>query len=117
MSTQKRDDREYEKRRRKDERYRARKRIYDSVAWRQCRVTVMTDRGGLCELCKAQGRFEAGTEVHHIRDLADGGAPFDPENLMVVCASCHSSITKSHRIKGCDINGNPFADLPHWPRD
>ena len=27
--------------------------------------------------------------MHHITPLDDGGAPYDPENLTVLCRSCH----------------------------
>ena len=27
--------------------------------------------------------------MHHITALDDGGAPYDPENLTVLCRSCH----------------------------
>jgi hypothetical protein len=31
--------------------------------------------------------------VHHRVDIADGGALYDPENLMSICKSHHSKIT------------------------
>ena len=36
----------------------------------------------------------AGLEMHHLRPLADGGAPLALENVAMLCTSCHID---SHR--------------------
>ena len=48
----------------------------------------------LCEVCQQHGRLTPATEVHHIKDLSDGGT-HDYTNLMPLCKSCHSQITAS----------------------
>lgn len=104
-----------ERKRRNAAAYRERQSFYATAAWRQTRAFIVAERV-LCELCRAQGRTTPGTEVHHKVDLAAGGAPLDPENLMLLCESCHSSITASGRIKGCDVNGIPLDPNSHWRR-
>jgi len=48
----------------------------------------------LCARCLEAGHLVPAEEVHHIRPLADGGDNSD-ENLMSLCKSCHSSITRT----------------------
>lgn len=48
----------------------------------------------LCEMCKRQGKYTLATEVHHIKAMVDGGTS-EFENLMPLCKSCHSRITRS----------------------
>lgn len=59
--------------------------------WRKLRKRFL-DAHPLCEQCKANGRYTAATEVHHIKPLADGGTN-DENNLMALCKPCHSRIT------------------------
>jgi 5-methylcytosine-specific restriction endonuclease McrA len=107
--------RDHNAKRNKHAAYSARKKLYDSAEWKRVRAHILTERV-LCELCKAQGRVVPGVEVHHIADLADGGAPFDADNLQLLCTSCHSIITKTHRIKGCAADGSPLDPNHHWHR-
>lgn len=49
--------------------------------------------GGVCEQCRAAAR----TEPHHLRYCRWGD--FDPpENLIMLCRSCH---TEAHRCRRC----------------
>ncbi len=50
----------------------------------------------LCEMCRAEGKFTAGTIVHHIKPLSEGGTN-EEKNLMTVCTGCHEKI---HRRRG-----------------
>ena len=50
---------------------RLRRQILDAANWR-------------CSTC---GSF--GNEVHHVRALHKGGAPYDPDNLQVLCRTHH----------------------------
>ena len=63
--------------------------IYRTRAWWSVRYRVMKRDGFRCVLCNKAGRLE----VDHIRPVARGGAPFDPENLRTVCRGCHIGIT------------------------
>jgi 5-methylcytosine-specific restriction endonuclease McrA len=56
------------------------------------------------------------TEVHHRHALADGGARFDPANLVSVCGACHVR-THGHRPRPAV---DPRTGLPtshHWWAD
>lgn len=46
----------------------------------------------LCEQCRKAGRLTSAQEVHHILPLSAGGT-HDEDNLMVLCITCHSTIT------------------------
>ena len=59
--------------------------------WRKLRTRFLNAHP-LCEQCKANGRYTAATEVHHVIPLANGGT-HDENNLMALCKSCHSRIT------------------------
>ena len=52
------------------------------------RRQVLERDGCRCTQCGRPGRLE----VHHIIRVADGGAPFDPDNLRTVCVPCHLRI-------------------------
>lgn len=67
--------------------------IYTSQAWRSLRARIRRDRGGRCEACGA----DRDLVVDHIVELVDGGAPYDPTNLMLVCARCHATKTAQAR--------------------
>ena len=45
----------------------------------------------LCEQCLKEGRLTEAEQVHHVKPLAEGGGN-EYENLMSLCASCHSKI-------------------------
>jgi 5-methylcytosine-specific restriction protein A len=85
-------DRQYNK-----ERGSAAERGYD-VRWQK--VRCMKLRGApLCEMCEREGRVVPAVLVHHIRALSDGGAKYDPGNLMSVCQMHHEQIHGHDRWK------------------
>ena len=53
--------------------------------WDAARLRVLEGAGWRCERCQAAGALEA----HHKTPLHRGGAPYDPENLLVLCRACH----------------------------
>ena len=65
------------------------RRLYASKAWRRVREVKLA-MDPLCERCKANGRIEAATEVHHRIAVRDGGDPFDVAGLESLCKPCHS---------------------------
>lgn len=67
---------------------RAGKAIYNTAKWRHTRKAVLS-REPLCPC------GEIAVDVHHKVDLADGGAPYDLENLEGLCHACHSKETRS----------------------
>mgnify|MGYP003983395543 CR=1 FL=1 len=60
--------------------------------WRKIRSRFIK-LNPLCEECKKQNRVTPVEEVHHIIPLSKGGT-HDFNNLMSLCKSCHSSITR-----------------------
>ena len=58
------------------------------------------------------------TQVDHIKPIADGGEPWDLENLRSLCASCHSKKTGRDRLarKGCGPDGLPLDRNHYWGR-
>lgn len=74
--------------------------FYQSKAWEKCRRAYIKSVGGLCEKCKSMGIYSAGVIVHHIEPLTeenymDESISLNPDNLMLLCRSCHEQIHKS----------------------
>jgi Predicted restriction endonuclease len=77
--------------------------FYHSKVWAKCRDSVVRMRHGICELCG-----KAGKEVHHKvplteSNVSDPNVSINPDNLMVLCKSCHDSIraNENGNIKRC----------------
>ena len=68
--------------------------FYSSAAWARCRRAYASSVGYLCESCRARGKSEPATEVHHIVHLTPDNID-DPEislswkNLRALCHECH----------------------------
>ncbi len=60
------------------------RRVYGSPRWRRLRLVVLEAAGYSCASCGSW----AG-EVHHKKSVDDGGAWFDPANLIAICTDCH----------------------------
>jgi 5-methylcytosine-specific restriction endonuclease McrA len=69
-------------------------RFYDSPEWRSLMKALIAQRGRRCEECGKTGSRVYGDHIH---ELQDGGAPLDPLNVLIRCASCHSSKTLTTR--------------------
>lgn len=57
--------------------------------WSRARRQVFKRDRYRCVLCGKAGRLEC----DHVRPLAKGGAPYDPENLRTLCRDCHIQAT------------------------
>jgi 5-methylcytosine-specific restriction protein A len=66
--------------------------LYGTAAWQRFRL-VYLDQHPLCLDCLKAGRHVLATDVHHLRDVRDGGAPFDAANCEALCHACHSRET------------------------
>lgn len=65
---------------------------YDSKAWRAFRQRIIRERGFRCEECGESYLSDTSAlHVHHVHELRDGGAKFDPDNCRVLCRSCHNA--------------------------
>jgi 5-methylcytosine-specific restriction protein A len=69
--------------------------------WRKLRLCILVER----PTCEASGCNRAATQVDHVVAIKDGGTN-DDDNLMPLCASCHSK-------KGCREDG--LLGLPRRP--
>lgn len=91
---------------------------YNTTAWRKLRAHVLR-QAPLCRLCAGRGLAVPAVDVDHITPVADGGAPFDQNNLQALCHSCHSRKTRADQtgkpMAGCDEDGTPH-DARHWWR-
>lgn len=70
---------------------RAGKRIYNTARWKNTRKAYLYHH----PLCRCG---EIATDVHHRKDLADGGDPWDFTNLEALCHSCHSQETRRRQV-------------------
>ena len=62
-------------------------RVYVSREWREVVKPAALVRDGSCVDCGATD----GLTGHHVNSLEDGGAPFDLENVLILCRPCHGS--------------------------
>ena len=53
--------------------------------WSRARKLALDRAGWRCNRCHAAARLQA----HHVIELHRGGAPFDLNNLEILCADCH----------------------------
>lgn len=64
--------------------------IYDTLKWRVVRSRTLARDGSSCTVAGLLGgACSPILHVHHIEPVADGGAPFDLDNLATVCARHH----------------------------
>jgi len=64
--------------------------IYSTSRWRTARADALRRDDGRCTVARLLGGACSLTiQVHHIDALADGGAPFDLDNLATVCSAHH----------------------------
>lgn len=68
------------------------KRFLDSRDWKRARADYLTNHP-FCEQCQELGLSTLASQVHHKTARSKGGALLDDDNLMALCASCHSRLT------------------------
>lgn len=73
---------------------------YSSMKHRVWRDTVIARANGACETC---GRTDVMLYADHIKELRDGGDPFDVSNGSALCGSCHTKKTLAERGKRARI--------------
>ena len=60
--------------------------------WRRLRAMIVQRDSGLCQLCKAEGKYQTGSHVDHITPKAQGGSD-EPSNLQLLCVDHHKRKT------------------------
>lgn len=76
-----------------------RRKLYNKAAWRKLREGYLLEHP-LCEICLAEGRTTAASDVHHIQSPFDDGLSdmerlyrlLDPCNLKALCQHCHGKL-------------------------
>lgn len=68
--------------------------FYQSAAWRALVDKIKAERGARCQEC---GRDRCRIFGDHIRERQDGGADLDPDNVRLLCGSCHTAKTHAAR--------------------
>ncbi|MCI8709048.1 MAG: HNH endonuclease [Dorea sp.] len=76
--------------------------FYTSKAWRETRSAYLRNADGLCERCRASGKFVPGKIVHHKKHITpnninDPNVTLSFSNLELLCDACHN---KEHKRKG-----------------
>jgi len=67
-------------------------RLYSSSRWRKYRRSIIERRGGMCAHCNATP-LDMHIHLDHIKPLAQGGEPYDEENIQILCRECHGKKT------------------------
>ena len=62
--------------------------------WERTRRAVLERDGWRCTECGGAGKLE----VHHIKKLESGGDPYDPDNCLTFCRSCHIDLHRFERM-------------------
>ena len=62
--------------------------------WAAVRRAALEAAGWRCSECGGAGKLE----VHHIERLENGGSQYDPDNLRVLCRSCHISLHRTDNM-------------------
>lgn len=68
--------------------YDGRRKSDKAVKYRATRLRLFEDRGAKCEECPYEEHPEV-LQVHHIVERCEGGSD-EPENLKILCPTCHA---------------------------
>ncbi len=81
------------------------KQVYNTPEYRRARLMAMKNANYVCEFCASQGDIIV-SDLHcdHIIPLSKGGAPFDTENMQILCRTCHLNKTKGRSLRAHMIN-------------
>jgi len=74
--------------------------FYLSKEWRALITMIKQKRGHYCQDPQhphGVPRWKGRLYGDHVVELRDGGAPLDPSNIMLRCASCHTRKTAEQR--------------------
>lgn len=74
--------------------------IYQTGDYKTWRQAVIARAGGLCQDRQCLTPLRKGMRLFadHVRELKDGGAPFDVANGLARCGSCHTRKTAAARV-------------------
>ena len=88
----------------------AQNKLYSTKRWRKYRMALISKQGGKCVEC---GDTPESHKLHidHIKPLADGGEPYDEQNLQILCVICHGKKTAKEMGWGSISNAAPDQTL------
>lgn len=78
--------------------------IYSTYKWKKLRKQYAT-ANPLCEHCLRFDILEPVAVVDHIKEISDGGEPYEWDNLQSLCHGCHSRKTASEKRARAGANG------------
>jgi 5-methylcytosine-specific restriction protein A len=75
--------------------------FYSSPEWRSLMKQILKERTRRCQDpdCTTPRNVWGKIYGDHIVELKDGGAPLDPNNILLRCAPCHARKTLEERRK------------------
>lgn len=81
--------------------------IYSTAEYARWRAAVIARAGGKCQDPTCAARHYPGQRLFadHIKELRDGGAPFDVANGIARCGSSHTRKTADERAKRARAGG------------
>lgn len=88
---------------------RAKKKLYNSAAWKQARRAVLSRDNGECQIKLACCRGAADS-VDHIVPIEKGGALLDLGNLRAACRPCNSAKAARGDAPPPSVNYVPSRD-------
>lgn len=75
-----------------------RHRLYDSPKWSAARTRILARDADRCTVARLiGGPCHARLDVHHLIPVEEGGAPYDDDNLVTVCARHHPMLEALRR--------------------
>ena len=78
--------------------------FYNSKEWKTLRNYYISEHP-LCKWCEEEGKVVSGDVVDHVKEIKDGGARLDQNNLMTLCHRHHIQKTNWERSKRRKRNG------------
>ena len=90
--------------------------IYSTPEYRVWRAEVIRRSGGQCQDPRHDpGRSRGKLYADHVKELRDGGAPFDVSNGLARCAPCHLRKTIDARVDRLKAGLGTFEPRPLKP--
>lgn len=86
-----------------------RARLYARVEWDDAVAAVWERDKGYCQRCNAYTTYRRKMHIHHIEPISTSERVYDLDNLVLLCAKCHSWVHHKHNIareflKGGDLH-------------
>lgn len=72
--------------------------IYGTARWKKIH-NIKKKNNPLCETCLKKGIVTPMDLADHIKEILDGGKPFDINNTQSLCVKCHAKKTAKERKK------------------